>query len=88
MDNFYDQLFGSNTMNLEMGINLGILFKIPLIIFLVGNLFYCFMLILKIKILVDTVESQGNSQMKALAHINLAVSAVGATLGSILILLG
>mgnify|MGYP001002111829 CR=1 FL=1 len=40
MDNFYEQLFGNNTENLNLNINLGILFKIPLIIFLIGNLFY------------------------------------------------
>jgi len=88
MDNFYEQLFGNNTENLNMNINLGILFKIPLIIFLIGNLFYAFMLVLKVKILVDTVNSQGNTQMRVLAFINLAVSIIGATLGCILILLG
>lgn len=87
MDDFYTQLFeGTNSFN--PNINLGFLFKIPLVVFVLGNLFYAFMLVLKIKILIDTIDSEGNSKMRALAYTNLIISIVGAVLGFILILLG
>lgn len=86
MDDFYNQLF-SNTNNFPM-ITLGSLFKIPLVILLLGNLFYAFMLVLKIRILIDTFDSPSNTRIRTLAYANLAVSVIGAVLGIVLILLG
>lgn len=87
MDELYNNLYGNN-QNFDFDLNLGVFLKVPLIIFLIGNVFYTFMLVLKIRILVDTVEAESNNKMKMLAYINLFVS-IGATiLGLILILLG
>jgi len=63
-------------------------FKIPLIIVLLACIFYAFMLLLRTKILVDTVESEGNTKIRVLVFINLLVSLIIGILGTIIIVLG
>lgn len=69
-------------------LNLGSILKLPLIIILIGNIFYSLMLILKTKILSDTVDSDGSRKIKVLVYINLFISLITTLLASFLILLG
>jgi len=71
----------------QMG-SLVILLKIPLIIILAVCIFYSFMLILKIRILHDTIDLEGSDKAKVLVYVNLAVSLVVGILGIIIIMLG
>ncbi len=85
MEGIYGKLF---TDTMRFTINLGDVLKLPLIVILIGNIFYSLMLVLKIKILVDTVESENSGKIKALVYINLFVSLVVALLATFIILLG
>jgi len=85
MEGIYEKLF-TDTMRLT--INFGDVLKLPLIVILIGNIFYSFMLVLKVKILIDTVDSENNRKIKALVYINLFVSLVVALLATFIILLG
>ncbi len=71
----------------QMG-SLVILLKIPLIIILAVSIFYSFMLILKIRILHDTIDLEGSDKAKVLVYANLVVSLVVGILGIIIIVLG
>ncbi|HOK59623.1 MAG TPA: hypothetical protein PK432_01460 [Candidatus Dojkabacteria bacterium] len=71
----------------QMG-SLVILLKIPLIIILAVSIFYSFMLILKIRILHDTIDLEGSDKAKVLVYANLVVSLVVGILGIIIIMLG
>lgn len=86
MNDMYLQLF-ENSPTVPL-INLGTLFKIPLVILLLATLFYAYMLLLKIRILVDTIDSSSNKKIQSLVTINFIVSVVGTVLGTVLILLG
>ena len=79
MDNIYTEIF-SNTW--EPVINLGDILKIPLVIVLVAVLLYSFMLLLKVRILVDTINSEGNLKMKALVSLNLLITIFATILGT------
>lgn len=69
-------------------LDLGDILKIPLVLVLLGCLFYAFMLFLKVKILMDTVESENSSKMKALVYANLLISILVSIIGTIIIVLG
>ncbi len=71
----------------QMG-SLVILLKIPLIIILAVSIFYSFMLILKIRILHDTIDLEESDKAKVLVYANLVVSLVIGVLGIIIIVLG
>ena len=71
----------------QMG-SLVILLKIPLIIILAVCMFYSFMLILKIRILHDTIDLEESDKAKVLVYANLVVSLVIGILGIIIIVLG
>ena len=71
----------------QMG-SLVVLLKIPLIIILAVCIFYSFMLILKIRILHDTIDLEGSDKAKVLVYANLVVSLVVGILGIIIIVLG
>ena len=71
----------------QMG-SLVILLKIPLIIILAVCIFYSFMLILKIRILHDTIDLEGSDKAKVLVYANRVVSLVVGILGIIIIVLG
>ena len=71
----------------QMG-SLVILLKIPLIIILAVCIFYSFMLILKIRILHDTIDLEESDKAKVLVYANLVVSLVIGVLGIIIIVLG
>lgn len=85
MENIFDNLVLDVW---EPTINIGDLLKAPLIVILIGVLLYAFLLLLKVRILVDTVESEGNFRMKVLVSINLFVTILACVLGTIIILLG
>lgn len=68
--------------------SLSSVFKIPLILILVVCVFYAFMLSLRTKILVDTVESEGNLKIKILVSLNLLISLIVGIVGTIIIVLG
>jgi len=71
----------------QMG-SLVILLKIPLFIILAVCIFYSFMLILKIRILHDTIDLEGSDKAKVLVYANLVVSLLVGILGIIIIVLG
>ena len=71
----------------QMG-SLVILLKIPMIIILAVCMFYSFMLILKIRILHDTIDLEESDKAKVLVYANLVVSLVIGVLGIIIIVLG
>lgn len=71
----------------QMG-SLVILLKIPLIVILAVCIFYSFMLILKIRILHDTIDLEGSDKAKVLVYANLVVSLLIGILGIIIIVLG
>lgn len=85
MDNIYEKLF-ENTSSFSL--NIGDLLKVPLIMLLLGNIFYSVMLVLKIKIMIDTIESESNSKIKALVYINLLISVIIGIFATLIILLG
>ncbi len=66
---------------------LGIL-KIPLLLVLIGALFYALMLSLKIRILRDTIELEGSGKIRILVYINLLLSLFITIIGTIIIVLG
>ncbi len=85
MENIYDKLF---TSTYQFNINLGDVLKLPMIVILIGNVLYSFMLVLKIKILADTIESDSNRKIKSLVYINMLVSIVVGILATFIIILG
>ena len=72
-------------MDVYKNFNFG--FKIVVGVFLCFLIFYAFMLILKIRVLKDTVDIAENSVAKLVITANLLISAGGAILAFILILL-
>lgn len=62
--------------------------KVPLAIFIAGIVFYNFMMLLRIRILADTVDSNENSSLKKLASIQTFLSIGGCLVSLVLILLG
>lgn len=72
----------------QPAISLSGVFKVPLILVLVACIFYAFMLSLRTKILVDTVESEGNLKIKILVSLNLLISLIIGIVGTIIIVLG
>lgn len=85
MGNIYEDVFGDVWQPV---INLGDILKIPLVIVLVGILLYSFMLLLRVRILIDTVASQGNHKMKVLVTVNLIYTILAAVLGTMIIISG
>jgi len=85
MGNIYPEIMKGD---FSLGINVIGILKIPLVIALVGILLYSFLLVLKVKILVDTIDSEGNKKMLLLAYGNLLVSLAATIIGTIIILLG
>ena len=81
----YEELFPETS---RLNLNLGSILKLPLLVVLLGNIFYSLMLVLKIKILADTVDSDGNGRIKILVYVNLFISLITTLLASFLILLG
>lgn len=75
-------------INWEPTVSFVDLMKVPLVIVLIVCLFYSFMLFLRAKILIDTVESEENSKIKTLVFINLLISLVISILGTIIIIVG
>jgi hypothetical protein len=81
----------SNLPDIYSGVNIGMTFTGNIVRVLVGLLlfaivFYAFMLILKFRILKDTVEISTNNVDKLVITINLVVSLIGSVLAFILIL--
>lgn len=72
----------------SFSLNLGDILKVPLVILLIANVFYSFMLVLKVKILADTVDSENNGKVRGLVYINLVISLITMLIATILILLG
>lgn len=80
-----NKMFSSNpTLSIDFG---GIL-KIPLILVLLGCLFYAFMLFLKLRILKDTIDLEGSTKMRVLVFLNLLISLIISIVGIVIIVLG
>ena len=84
MENLTERIFEES---FKLSVSVGDILKIPLIVLLIGNIFYAFMLVLKVKILVDTVEAEGNSKIKKLVYLNLLISILIGIVGTIIIIL-
>lgn len=84
MENLTERIFEES---FKLNVSVGDILKIPLIVLLIGNIFYAFMLVLKVKILVDTVEAEGNSKIKKLVYLNLLISILIGIVGTIIIIL-
>jgi hypothetical protein len=82
---FYDNLFENNNVP---EVSLGDILTIPIILIALGNIFYSAMLLLKFKVLSDTVESYGKNKMKNLIYFNIIVSVIAGVIGTFLIILG
>lgn len=83
--NMFDEIL---SVDLKPFVELGDILKIPLILLLLGCLFYSFMLFLKVRILMDTVESAGSSRVKVLTYLNLSISLFVSIVATIIIVLG
>ena len=84
-ENIFEQIL---SVNWDPSFSLANVFKVPLILVLIVCLFYAFMLSLRARILIDTVESEGNTKIKVLVFINLLVSLILSVVGTIIIVLG
>jgi hypothetical protein len=84
-NNILDNVFKVSLPGLE---GLLVLLKIPFIILLAVCIFYSFMLILKIRILRDTIDLEGSNKVKAFVYINLLISLIAGILGIIIVVLG
>ena len=84
-NNILDNVFGVNLPRLE---DFLVLLKIPFIIIIVVCIFYSFMLILKIRILRDTMDLEESNKVKAVVYINLLISLIAGILGIIIVVLG
>lgn len=74
--------------DLNFSLNLGGILKLPLILVLLGCLFYAFMLFLKLRILKDTIDLEGSTKMRVLVFLNLLISLIICLVGVIIIVLG
>ncbi|NLZ24183.1 hypothetical protein GX888_00320 [Candidatus Dojkabacteria bacterium] len=80
-----DILGQMNVIKIDPMFNLESVFKFASILILLAALFYAFLLVLRVKIVIDTVQSDANPTMKALAYANLLISIVISVLGTIII---
>jgi len=62
--------------------------KVSVAILIAGIMFYNMMMLLRIRILADTVDSSGNSNIKRLAYIHTILSTGMCLISLVLILLG
>lgn len=80
-----DNIFNTN---FNLSINFGGLLKLPLIVVLIGCLFYAFMLFLKLRILRDTIDLEESYKMRVLVFFNLLISLIISIIGIVIIILG
>ncbi len=80
-----DKIFNTD---FDLSINFGGLLKFPLILVLLGCLFYAFMLFLKLRILKDTIDLEGSTKMRVLVLLNLLISLIISIIGIVIIVLG
>jgi hypothetical protein len=83
MDVDYTEIYKNFNVNLGFG---GGLLKLLIILILVIVLFYSFMLLLKVRVLQDTVELSPTNFTKILLMVNLLVTLIGSLLSFLLIL--
>lgn len=74
--------------DLNLSFNFGGILKLPLILVLLGCLFYAFLLFLKLRILKDTIDLEGSTKMRVLVSLNLLISLIASIVGIIIIVLG
>ena len=84
-NNILDNVFKVNLPGLE---GLLVLLKIPFIIIFAVCIFYSFMLILKIRILRDTIDLEGGNKVKAVVYTNLLISLIAGIVGIIIVVIG
>ncbi len=68
--------------------NLGNLLKLPFVLILLVQIFYGLMLLLRVRIMADTVDSPQNSIIKKIVYLYMFVLLLGSLLGFFLVLLG
>lgn len=83
----FDKLKYSTTEGNIFGSITDILLKLFVVIILMGIVFYSFMLILKLRVLQDTVEISTSNVAKIAITVNLIITIGGTVLAFILILL-
>jgi len=74
--------------DINLSFDFGGILKLPLILVLLGCLFYAFMLLLKIRILKDTIDLEGSPKMRVLVFLNLLISLIISIVGIVIIVLG
>lgn len=68
-------------------LGLNFVFKLLFFVILVGYALYAFLLLLRVRILSDTVETPQNKLIQLIASAHLALSLIGGFLAMILVLL-
>lgn len=71
-----------------LSVNLVSILKLPLILFLFGNILFAILLLLRVRILADTFESPQNSIVKTIVFIYLVLSIVGSLVALLFMLIG
>lgn len=64
------------------------LIKIPFVVIIIGLIFYNMMMLLRIRILADTVDSSENPSIKKIAYVYTIFSVILSLISLVLILLG
>ncbi|MCA9376989.1 hypothetical protein H6763_03055 [Candidatus Nomurabacteria bacterium] len=83
--NFLDGLSGPTPSVSFLGINF--VFKLLFFVLLVGYILYSFLLLLRVRILADTIKTPHSGKVMFATTIHLLISLIGGFLAMILILL-
>lgn len=82
-----DYLDGINTIQSTGSLGFNIIFQLLFFVIIVGYVFYAFLLLLRVRILADTVKTRFNKRATALTFAHLVIALVGSFLALILVLL-
>jgi hypothetical protein len=82
----FDNLNKSRQDNISL--NLSALLKLPVFVLLFGNILYALILLLRVRILADTFESNAGGKIKTLMYGYLALIVVGSLISLLFIVLG
>ncbi len=82
----FDNLNKTRQDNLSL--NLSALLKLPIFVILFGNILYALILLLRVRILADTFESNAGGKIKILMYGYLTLIVVGSLISLLFIVLG
>lgn len=78
---------GSRDTNFGIEIDFTNLLKLPLILFVVGNLLFTILLFLRVRILADTFDAQENKFVKILVLIHIFATVIGSIISILFVML-